>query len=72
MRNKKQVGGKENATKTKPAARGGKKKANNLWGKLCSSNGEPKKKKNLESKVCGGCEGKKETEGGERIYPKIE
>ena len=50
MHNKKQVGGKENATKTKPAARGGKTKANNLWGKLCSSNGEPDKKKTRKAK----------------------
>ena len=50
MRNKKQVGGKENATKTKPAARGGKTKANNLWGKLCSSNGKPKKRKTRKAK----------------------
>ena len=28
----------------------GKKKANNLWGKLCSSNGEPKKRKTRKAK----------------------
>ena len=45
---------------------------NMLWGKLCSSNGKPTKRKTPSAKYVVNVKEKKKTERGKRIYPKIE